>query len=122
MVTDSESKISDMEPEGIKWRDLKQLQGVFWLIIMLCMLAIAQYIPFLDNVNKLIQVRFCFSQISAGKNIMVTYLVTAFLGFPLGILVDKIGYKRYLTMIGMTIFMFAHVIIYVFPQCDPLDP
>lgn len=122
MVTDSESKISDMEPEGIKSRDLKQLQGVFWLIIMLCMLAIAQYIPFLDNVNKLIQVRFCFSQISAGKNIMITYLVTAFLGFPLGILVDKIGYKRYLTMIGMTIFMFAHVIIYVFPQCDPLDP
>lgn len=86
------------------------------------MLAIAQYIPFLDNVNKLIQVRFCFSQISAGKNIMITYLVTAFLGFPLGILVDKIGYKRYLTMIGMTIFMLAHVIIYVYPQCDIMDP
>ncbi len=81
------------------------------------MFAIAQYIPFLDNVNKLLQVRFCFSQITAGRNIMITYLVTSLVGFPLGIIVDRIGYKRYLTMIGMTLFMTAHIIIYVFPQC-----
>lgn len=81
------------------------------------MFAIAQYIPFLDNVNKLLQVRFCFSQITAGRNIMITYLVTSLVGFPLGIIVDKIGYKRYLTMVGMTLFMTAHIIIYVFPQC-----
>lgn len=86
------------------------------------MFAISQYIPFLDNVNKLIQVRFCFSQVSAGKNIMVTYLVTALVGFPLGILVDKIGYKRYLTMTGMAIFMISHIIIYVYPQCNGLGP
>jgi hypothetical protein len=81
------------------------------------MFAIAQYIPFLDNVNKLLQVRFCFSQTTAGSNIMITYLVTALIGFPLGIIVDKIGYKRYLTMIGMAFFMIAHIIIYAFPQC-----
>lgn len=92
------------------------------MIIVLCMFAIAQYIPFLDNVNKLIQVRFCFSQVSAGKNIMVTYLVTALLGFPLGIIVDKIGFKRYLIMIGMGVFMIAHIIIYTFPQCDEFGP
>lgn len=86
------------------------------------MFAIAQYIPFLDNVNVLLQVRFCFSQVSAGKNIMVTYLVTSLLGFPLGIIVDKIGFKRYLTMIGMVLFMTSHVIIYAFPQCDEFGP
>jgi MFS family permease len=86
------------------------------------MLAIAQYVPFLDNVNKLIQVRFCFSQVSAGKNVMVTYLVSALFGFPLGILVDKLGYKRYLIMSGMGVFMIAHLIIFVFPQCDGSGP
>lgn len=86
------------------------------------MFSIAQYIPFLDNVNVLLQVRFCFSQVSAGKNIMVTYLVTSLLGFPLGILVDKVGLKRYLSMIGMTLFMTAHIIIYAYPQCNPLEP
>jgi MFS family permease len=48
---------------------------------------------------------------------MITYLVTSLVGFPLGIIVDRIGYKRYLTMVGMALFMTAHVIIYVFPQC-----
>ena len=48
---------------------------------------------------------------------MITYLVTSLVGFPLGILVDKIGMKRYLTMMGMCVFMTAHIIIYAFPQC-----
>ena len=88
--------------------------------MLLCMFSIAQYVPFLDNVNVLLQVRFCFSQVSAGKNIMVTYLVTSLLGFPLGILVDKVGLKRYLSMIGMSLFMTAHIIIYIYPQCNIL--
>ncbi len=53
---------------------------------------------------------------------MITYLVTSLLGFPLGILVDRIGYKRYLIMLGMFVFMMAHLLIYIFPQCNPLDP
>lgn len=88
------------------------------------MFSIAQYIPFLDNVNQLLQVRFCFSQVSAGQNIMITYLVTSILGFPLGILVDKVGFKRHLTMIGMTLFMCAHIIVLISPACtdQSLDP
>jgi len=84
------------------------------------MFAIAQYIPFLDNVNHLLQVRFCFSQVSAGRNIMITYLVTSILGFPLDIVVDKLGFKRHLTMIGMTLFMCAHIIILISTACN--DP
>lgn len=82
------------------------------------MFSIAQYIPFLDNVNKLLQVRFCFSQFSAGKNIMVTYVLTSVIGLPLGAIVDRIGFKRYLTIAGMAIFVTAHSIIYIFPQCN----
>lgn len=118
MITDDEDILSEAEPEGIKLKDLKQLKGVFWILMSLCMVSMGQYIPFLDNVSKLIQVRFCFSQLSAGKSIMITYLVTSFLGLPLGILVDKIGYKRYLIMIGMGVFLVAHMIIYLYPQCD----
>jgi hypothetical protein len=53
------------------------------------MLALAEYVPFLDNSNKLLQVRFCFSQVTAGKNITVTYLVVGVFGFPLGWFMDK---------------------------------
>lgn len=81
------------------------------------MFAIAQYIPFLDNVNKLLQTRFCFSQISAGKNIMITYIVTSLVGLPLGIMVDRIGFKRYFTILGLAFFLISHLIIYTYKQC-----
>jgi MFS family permease len=47
------------------------------------MFAIGQYVPFLDNSNILLQVRFCFSQVTAGKNIMITYIVVGMFVFPL---------------------------------------
>ncbi len=82
------------------------------------MLALAEYVPFLDNANKLLQVRFCFSQVTAGKNITVTYLVVGIFGFPLGWFLDKIGLKRYFSIVCMVIFTLGHFIILVFPQCS----
>lgn len=73
--------------------------------------------PFLDNVNKLLQVRFCFSQITAGKNIMVAYLATSLMGFPIGVMADRLGYKRYFSIVGMFTLLGAHFLIFVYPQC-----
>lgn len=78
----------------------------------------AQYIPFLDNVNRLLQKRFCFKQTSAGEAIMITYLVTAIFSGPLGILVNKIGFRRYFIMSATVIFTMAHMIIWLIPQCS----
>lgn len=50
---------------------------------------------------------------------MITYIVAACFSAPLGLLVDKIGYKRYFIIACMTIFAIAHLIILVFPQCEP---
>jgi MFS-type transporter involved in bile tolerance (Atg22 family) len=93
------------------------LKGSFWLIVTLCMFAVALYVCFLDNANKLIQVRFCYTQPSAGKAIMITYIVAALFSAPLGLIVDRVGCKRYFTIACMTIFTIAHLIILVFPQC-----
>lgn len=81
------------------------------------MFAVALYVTFLDNANKLLQVRFCYTQPSAGRAIMITYIVAACFSAPLGILVDKIGYKRYFIIACMVIFTCAHLIILVYPQC-----
>jgi MFS-type transporter involved in bile tolerance (Atg22 family) len=93
------------------------LKGSFWLIVTLCMFAVALYVCFLDNANKLIQVRFCYTQTSAGKAIMITYIVAALFSAPLGLIVDRVGCKRYFAIACMTIFTIAHLIILVFPQC-----
>lgn len=73
--------------------------------------------PFLDNSNKLLQVRFCFSQVTAGQNITVTYIVVGMFGFPLGWLIDKVGFRRYFGVTGMVIFVIGHAIILLYPQC-----
>lgn len=85
------------------------------------MFSMAQYVPFLDNANKLFQVRFCFSQVTAGKNITITYVVVAAFGLPIGLLVDKFGFKRYFIIAGMVIFAIGQAIILLTPQCATSD-
>lgn len=93
------------------------LKGSFWLIVVLCMFAVALYVCFLDNANKLLQTRFCYTNTSAGRAIMITYIVAAVCSAPLGFIVDKVGFKRYFTIVGMIIFTIAHLIILLYPQC-----
>lgn len=85
------------------------------------MFSMAQYVPFLDNANALLQVRFCFSQVTAGKNITITYIVVGAFGLPIGLLVDKIGFKRYFIILGMCVFTIGHSIILLYPQCTESD-
>lgn len=72
-----------------------------------------QYIPFLDNANRLFQRRFCFTQTSAGEVITITYIATAIFSGPLGILVNKVGYRRYFIIGATVVFLTAHSIIWL---------
>lgn len=78
----------------------------------------AQYIPFLDNANLLFQKRFCFTRTTAGEVVTITYLATALFSGPLGILVNKIGFRRYFIIAATLIFFAAHTIIWLYPQCE----
>lgn len=49
---------------------------------------------------------------------MIVYIVAACCSAPLGLIVDKVGHKRYFTISCMVIFTIAHLIILVFPQCE----
>jgi nitrate/nitrite transporter NarK len=82
------------------------------------MFAVGLYVPFLDGANKLFVERFCFTPVEAGRALMITYVVAAVFSAPLGILVDKIGYKRYFIMLCMLVFTIAQLIILVYPQCS----
>jgi MFS family permease len=77
----------------------------------------SMYVPFMDNVNRLFQKRFCFTQVSAGSVITITYLVTGAVSIPLGMLVDYIGKRRYFIMGTILVFTIAHLIILLYPQC-----
>ena len=78
----------------------------------------AQYIPFLDNANLLFQKRFCFSRTSAGEVVTITYIATAVISGPLGLVVNKVGKRRFFIMTATLVFLSAHTIIWLFSQCS----
>jgi MFS family permease len=75
------------------------------------------YIPFMDNVNRFYQKRFCFTQLSAGKVVTITYLMSGIVSLPIGLAVDKFGRRRIFITATLMIFLLAHVLILLYPQC-----
>lgn len=81
------------------------------------MCAVALYVPFLDGANRLFQKRFCFTQITSGRALVLTYLVAALGSPPLGLLIDKVGHKRLFMGICFIVFLIGQTYILFFPQC-----
>jgi MFS family permease len=81
-------------------------------------MAMTLWIPFMDNVNRLFQKRFCYSQISAGNAITIPYIFAVILSVPLGLAVDKYGQRRHLSILGLVVFLSAQLIMLLYPQCD----
>jgi hypothetical protein len=53
--------------EEIKFSDLKELTGSFWILAIIIMLSEALFVPFLDNGNAFMQAKYSFSQKTAGE-------------------------------------------------------
>jgi hypothetical protein len=81
------------------------------------MFAVSEYVPFMDNVNRLYIKRFCLTQVVAGRFIMTTYIVAAACSAPLGILIDKVGFRRYFIMGCFVVFLTAQGLILLWPTC-----
>lgn len=93
------------------------MNSTFWLLVLLSMFAISLYVPFLDGANRLFVERFCFTPVTAGRALMVTYLISAICSPPIGMLVDYFGYKRFIIIATMLLFTTSQFIILVYPQC-----
>jgi len=73
---------------------------------------LGMYIPFLDGANGLLQIRFKFSEEEAGLIIMITYFSAALLSVPSGILVDKIGMRRYICIFASILLLAVQLILF----------
>jgi hypothetical protein len=66
------------------------MPGTFWIVLIICMLTEALFVPFLDNGNDFFQVRFGFSQSEAGYFLIIPYLMAALITPFFGSVVDKV--------------------------------
>lgn len=96
---------------------MKQFQWSFWLVLCIGMFSMSLYVPFMDNANRLYQKRFCFTQLTAGKALILPYIIAAVCSPFLGLLVDKVGHKRYFIMMGLSMFTIGQIFILAYPQC-----
>lgn len=108
---------SEEPKEEIKFRDISKMSGTFWILIILCMLTEALFVPFLDNGNDFFQVRFQISGSEAGTLLMLPYLVSAITTPFLGTLIDKIGRRGYMIILTTFIFLGTHLLL-LFLSCS----
>lgn len=65
------------EPEEkVSFKDIKEFNATFWILILICTLTLGVYIPFLDDANDFYQDKFKFPAVEAGRVLMIPYLVS----------------------------------------------
>ena len=82
----------------------------FWLIILICMLSEALFIPFLDNGNAYYVDIFNIEPAEAGIYLILPYCVSSLFVVILGFFVDKVQQRSYL-LIGSCAF---YTVTYLF--------
>ncbi|CAD8202057.1 unnamed protein product [Paramecium octaurelia] len=103
--------------EEIKISDLKNLDGSYWILSSIIMLSEALFVPFLDNGNAFFQVKFGFSQQSAGVLLTIPYVFAALVTPIIGIYSDKIRQRSLLIVLTTVIFIVTHLCLLLI-HCD----
>lgn len=94
--------------DGISVQDLIKLPMSFWLLIIVCMLSEALFIPFLDNGNKYFVTMYHITAVDAGNYLVLPYLFCALLCPFLGILIDKIKWRSIVIIFSCLMFVITY--------------
>jgi len=62
--------------EKVSFKDLKHFTATFWILLLICMLTLGIYIPFLDDANDFFQEKFKFTAVVSGRLLMIPYLLS----------------------------------------------
>ncbi|CAD8147015.1 unnamed protein product [Paramecium octaurelia] len=102
--------------EEINFKDIAKLSGTFWILIIICMLTEALFVPFLDNGNELLQERFGMTAEQAGLFLIIPYLVASGSTPFIGNMADKFGRRSLLIIVTSFIFLITHI-LFIFRMC-----
>lgn len=87
-------------PEPIKLGVVRTFPVTFWVICLLVTMYYAVVFPFESTATKLLSERYGYDESNAGRIISLLPLVSMILSPPFGYLVDKIGYRPLLVLMG----------------------
>jgi nitrate/nitrite transporter NarK len=87
-----------------------QWSNRYVVLMLICTLTLAAYVPFLDNVSKFYQERFGWTHNKAGKIVMLGYIIAALSSPLIGWVSDTyVAYKPQLIVLSTFLFLAAHL-------------
>lgn len=103
--------------QTINFNELKRLHAAFWILLLICSLCDALFLPFLDNGNSFFIYRYGYSKEGAGTLLMVPYFVAAVMTPFVGLKIDQIGNRGLCIITTIAIFTFTHSLLLT-TSCD----
>jgi MFS family permease len=109
---------SDGIAEKIVFSDIFRLGASFWAITFLCLTFYSAVFPFTNHSTRFLQIKFGLSAAKGGQ--YTSYIMMASMIFTplLGLLIDKIGHRGKIMIIGSLLIVPAHLLLgmtYVHP-------
>lgn len=107
--------------EEFRCEDLQSLEAPFWLT---CFSCCCTYIAIINQIvigSGLLQDRFSYSEVEAGRYFQIPYMIAAVFSPFLGLFVDKYGHRMSITLLGSLIMIFAHFYELVLPSAPTCD-
>lgn len=94
--------------EHISLKDIAKLPASFWLLIVVCMLSEALFIPFLDNGNIYFSTIYSIDSTEAGTYLVLPYVFCALLCPFLGLLVDRLKWRSLVIIFSCLMFVITY--------------
>lgn len=73
LAIDEEEEEEEEVEEKVSFKDIKDFKATFWILLLICMLTLGVYIPFLDDANDFFQEKFKFTGVQAGRLLVIPY-------------------------------------------------
>lgn len=111
MDKDVDKAIKSGTEEKIVVSDIWKMSSAFWFICFLCMTFYSAIFPFTNHAPRFLQTKFGLSAAMGGQ--YTSYIMAASMIFTplLGLLVDKIGHRGKIMIIGSLLLVPAHMLL-----------
>jgi MFS family permease len=111
MDKDVDKLIKSGTEEKIVVQDIWKMSPAFWYICFLCMTFYSAIFPFTNHAPRFLQTKFGLSAAMGGQ--YTSYIMAASMIFTplLGLLVDKIGHRGKIMIIGSLLLVPAHLLL-----------
>lgn len=112
----------EVASEEVNCSRVREYSSLFWVLILICAIDESIYIPFMDNANTMIQLRFGVEYSKTGVYLCIPFAAASTSEFSIvlstiifGLLLKRFT-RRKLTLISGIIGLAAHTIIYMLPN------